>query len=38
MTEDYFMQIYQEAERRLEAQPKPTPTPEKEDKQNDSKT
>jgi hypothetical protein len=38
MTEDYFMQLYQEAERRLEAQPKPTPTPEKEDKQNDSKT
>lgn len=38
MTEDYFMQLYQEAERRLEVQPKPTPTPEKEDKQNDSKT
>lgn len=42
MTEDYFMQLYQEAERRLEAtveaQPKPTPTPEKEDTQNVPKT
>ena len=38
MTEDYFMQLYQEAERRLEAQPKPTPTLEKEDTQNVPKT
>ena len=38
MTDEYFAQLYQEAERRLEAQPKPTPIPEKEDKQNDSKT
>ena len=37
MTEDYLMQLYQEAERRLEAQPKPEIKEPKED-ENDSKT
>ena len=38
LSDEYFAQLYQEAERRSEAQLKPTPTPEKEDRQNDSKT
>mgnify|MGYP000867569834 CR=1 FL=1 len=38
MTEDYFMQLYQEAERRLEAQPKPEIPAALKENEDDSKT